>query len=100
MYKSQFAVLRKYETYMVFDGNGRQLCREYHAYGVRQMEWEGDLKIHSTKRGVKNMGMWERIQAHGAGDRTVDLGPFEPPFRAADREAVMRRAYRAFEERR
>ena len=43
--------------------------------------------------------MWDRVQAHLAGDADVDLGPFVPPFRRADREVAMRRAYQAFSER-
>ena len=44
------------------------------------------------------MGMWDRVQAYLAGDTSIDLGPFVPPFRPADRETAMRRAYRAFAE--
>ncbi len=99
MYRSQFAVLRKYETQMVFDGNGRQICGDYHAHGVKQAEWESELKAPPAKRGERRPGAWDRAQAFLAGDTDVDLGPFVPPFRLADREGAMRRAYRAFSER-
>ena len=99
MYRSQFAVLRKYENVMVFDGNGRQISGDFHAHGFLQAEWEAELKLTPTKRGEKKMGMWDRVQAHLAGDESVDLGPFVAPFRPADRELAMSRAYRAFAER-
>jgi hypothetical protein len=96
MYRSQFAVLRKYETVMVFDGNGRQISSDYHAHGFHQAEWEVGLKAAPTMRGEKSMGMWERVQAHLAGDASANLGPFVAPFRPADRELAMSRAYQAF----
>ena len=99
MYRSQFAVLRKYENVMVFDGNGRQISGDFHAHGFLQAEWEAELKLTPTKRGEKKMGMWDRVQTHLAGDESVDLGPFVAPFRPADRELAMSRAYRAFTER-
>lgn len=99
MYRSQFAVLRKYEFVMVFDGHGRQICGIHHAHGFKQAIWEAGLKTAPSQRGEKSMGMWERVQAHVAGDSGIDLGPFVPPFRPADRESAMRRAYRAFAER-
>jgi hypothetical protein len=99
MYRSQFAVLRKYEYVMVFDGNGRQICNVHHAYGFHQAQWEADLKRTPVRRGEESVGMWDRVQAYRAGDTSVDLGPFIPPFRPADRETAMRRAYRAFSDR-
>ena len=99
MYRSQFAVLRKYENQMVFDGNGRQLCGDHHAHGFLQAKWESELKSMPAKRGEKKMGMWERVQASLAGDGSIDLGPFVAPFRPADRELAMSRAYRAFAKR-
>lgn len=99
MYRSQFAVLRKYEHVMVFDSNGRQICGDFHAHGVMQVQWEAELKSSPARRGESKLGMWPRVQAFEAGDTDVDLGPFLPPFRRADRETAMRRAYRAFAER-
>jgi hypothetical protein len=99
MYRSQFPVLRKYESQMVFDRNGRQICGDYHAYGFKQAEWEAALKEAPSKRGQEKIKMWDRVQAYMAGDHSIDLGPFEPPFILADREAAMRRAYQAFSER-
>lgn len=99
MYRSQFPVLRKYESQMVFDAHGWQVCGDYHAYGIRQAAWEAELKAAPAVRGEKKVGLWDRIQASRTADAPVDLGPFEPPFRPADREAAMRRAFRAFKER-
>ena len=99
MYRSQFPVLRKYEYVTVFDGNGRQISGIHHNYGFHQRRWENDLKAAPTQRGEKKIGMWDRVQAYMAGDETVDLGPFVPPFTPADRETAMTKAYRAFEAR-
>jgi hypothetical protein len=99
MYRSQFAVLRKNETRTVFDGNGRQISGINHAFGFLQAQWEAELKTAPVKRGESRTGMWDRVQAYRGGDTTVDLGPFKSPFRPADRETAMRRAYRAFAER-
>ena len=99
MYRSQFAVLRKNENQMVFDGGGRQICAISHAYGYVQTLWEEENKSAPTVRGARNLGMWGRVQAHLAGEESVDLGPFVAPFRPADRERAMSRAYRAFSKR-
>ncbi len=100
MYKSQYAVLRKYEYAMVFDGNGRQIANDFHAHGFLQAVWEAELKEVPIKRGEQRIGMWGRVHAYQGGDTTVDLGPFKPPFRPADRETAMHaRAHRAFAER-
>ena len=99
MYKSQFAVLRKYEHAMVFDGNARQIAEDSKAYGFMQANWEAELKLTPVQRSGQRVGMWHRVQAYQGGETTVDLGPFKPPFRPADREIAMRRSYRAFTER-
>src|SRR5205823_1369776 len=85
MYRSQFGVLRKNENVMLFDAKGRQICGIHHAWGSRQARWEADLRTSPAIRGETNAGMWDRVQAHLAGDTSVDLGPFAPPFRPADR---------------
>jgi hypothetical protein len=99
MYRSQFAVLRKYEYVTVFDANGRQISSEHHNRGFKQAQWEAELKLAPAKRGEGRVGMWDRVQAYLAGDGDVDLGPFVPPFAPADREAAMSKAYRSFEKR-
>lgn len=99
MYRSQFAVLRKYEFVTVFDANGRQISGIHHNYGYHQQQWEDALKAAPTRRGERKVGMWDRVQAHMKGDTDVDLGPFVPPFVPADREKAMSTAYRAFQAR-
>ncbi|MCA1791718.1 MAG: hypothetical protein LC667_18260, partial [Thioalkalivibrio sp.] len=99
MYRSQFAVLRKYEHVTVFDTNGRQISGIHQNYGYHQQQWEDALKAAPTRRGEKKVGMWDRVKAHMAGDTDVDLGPFVPPFVPADREKAMSTAYRAFQAR-
>jgi hypothetical protein len=97
MYRSQFAVLRKYEFVTVFDANGRQISGIHHNYGYHQQQWEDALKGAPTRRGERRVGMWTRVQAYMAGDAEVDLGPFVPPFVPANRERAMSAAYRAFQ---
>jgi len=75
MYRSQFAVLRKYEGVTVFDSNGRQISGDYHAHGFIQVQWEADLKTSPAKRGEKPMGMWDRVKAHLAGETSIGLAP-------------------------
>lgn len=99
MYRSQFAVLRKYEYVTVFDANGRQISGIHHNYGYHQQQWEDALKAEPTRRGERKVGMWERVQAYMKGDTDVDLGPFVAPFVPADREKAMSTAYRAFQAR-
>ncbi len=99
MYRSQFAVLRKYEHVIVFDGNGHQIAGIHHAHGFHQAHWEAELKAEPARRGEKRVGAWDRVQAYLAGDTAVDLGPFVAPFRPAEREGAMGRAYRAFADR-
>jgi hypothetical protein len=96
MYRSQFAVLRKYETESVFDANGRQISGIHQAHGFHQARWESELRLQPSKRGETRQGMWARVQAYRGGETTVDLGPFIAPFRPADRESAMSQAYKAF----
>ena len=99
MYRSQFYVLRRYEYVTVFDGNGRQISEVFHNYGFHQARWEAEPSPTKLLPKDQKRGMWDRVQAHMAGDTSVDLGPFVPPFTPADREAAMSKAYRAFAER-
>jgi hypothetical protein len=97
IYSSQFPVLAKYEMETVFDALGRQIAGHWRNFGLLQAQWEAEHKA-GGRMGDKR-GMWQRVQDHLAGDPMVNLGPFVPPFRPADRETAMRRAYRAFEAR-
>ncbi|MEW6474310.1 MAG: restriction endonuclease subunit M [Actinomycetota bacterium] len=93
IYRSQFPVLRSYEHVMVFDSAGSQICGNHNAYGYDQALLEARAKAANTKGWVK---VWDRVLAWQAGDTSVDLGPFVPPFRPADRQAAMSAAYRVF----
>ncbi len=79
MYRTQFAVLRKYEFNMVFDAHGRKIAKDHQTAGVRQEK--DDWKL-----------VQEWIEAPGS----VDLRIYEPPFFKPDREKEMRVAYEEF----
>jgi hypothetical protein len=96
VYRAQFAVLLTYEHQMLFDGNGRQLCGDWHQHGYLQAELEAEAKANRTPGWVK---IWDRVQRHVAGEEDVDLDPFQPPFRSADRVAAMTHAYWTFVDR-
>lgn len=96
VYNSQFPVLRAYEYQMVFDAQGRQLCGDWHQYGILQAQLEAEAKETKARGWVK---IWDRVQAYLAGDQSVDLGPFVPPFQAADRVTAMTTAYEVFTQR-
>ncbi|HVX19128.1 MAG TPA: hypothetical protein VHA73_13945 [Acidimicrobiales bacterium] len=81
MYRTQFAVLRKYEYGMVFDAQGRKIAKDHQTAGVNQQK-----------------GDYERVQAFIAGD-DVDVAPYEPPFTRPDREKEMTQAYEVFQRR-
>ena len=84
---------------MVFDAAGHQLCGDAHAQGFSQTQLEARIKAAPIARGDVSLGVWARVQAHLSGNDSVNLAPFAPPFRPADREAAMQRAYRAFAKR-
>jgi hypothetical protein len=81
MYRSQFAVLRKYEYEMWFDANGRKIARDHHAHGQTQERPDYDA-------------LQVALEAGG-----VDFGRYKAPFVKADREAEMTRAYEVFAQR-
>lgn len=92
-YLSQFPVLLGYEHEMLFDANGRQLCGDWHQHGFLQASLEAEAKQNGNRGWVK---IWDRVQRYLDGDTDVDLGPFRPPFRPADRVAAMTHAYWTF----
>lgn len=79
MYRTQFAVLRKYEFNMVFDAHGRKIAKDHQTAGVRQEK-----------------GDWELVQQWLEAPGSVDLRIYEPPFFKPDREEEMRVAYEEF----
>lgn len=78
MYRTQFAVLRKYEYEMYFDANGRKIARDHHAHGQTQQkdDWESLVTALETD--------------------APSFGRYQGPFYKADREAEMTHAYNAF----
>jgi hypothetical protein len=96
VYRSQFPVLLGYEHQMLFDTNGHQLCGDWHQHGFLQAQLEAEAKESGARGWVK---IWDRVQQHLDGNTDVDLGPFEPPFRPADRVAAMTHAYWTFVDR-
>jgi len=89
-------VLVNYEAQMMFDANGRQVCGDWHQHGFLQARLEADAKASKPPGWRK---VWDRVQDHLGGDTSVDLGPFVPPFRPADRVAAMTHAYWTFVDR-
>lgn len=96
VYRAQFPVLLGYEHQMLFDAGGKQLCAYHHQHGYVQARLDADAKTAKTPGRTK---VWDRVQAHMAGDASVDLGSFVPPFRPADRIAAMAHAYWTFVDR-
>jgi hypothetical protein len=81
---------------MVFDGAGRQICGDHHQYGYLQAQLESEAKTN-RKQGWRSI--WDRVQDYIAGEKNVDLDPFVPPFRPADRVSAMNHAYSTFVDR-
>ena len=102
MYRTQFAVLRKYEYRMAFDAEGRKLCAYHQSAGYRQSQLQAQAKAGDMPKDWSNL--WKRYEAW-ADDPTLQAdtdfwrGHYTPPFTRPDREAEMTRAYRAFEAR-
>lgn len=96
VYRAQFPVLQAYEHQMFFDAEGRQICGNHNAHGYLQAKLEAEAKEQRPRGYVK---IWDRVLAYLDGDKSVDLGPFVPPFRRADREAAMTHAYWTFVDR-
>lgn len=82
MYRTQFAVLRKYEFNMYFDAEGRKIAKDHQARGVRQHEDD-----------------WERLQRWLADPGAVDMAPYVAPFTQPDREKEMTAAHEEFRRR-
>ncbi|MDZ5447075.1 type II restriction endonuclease subunit M [Micromonospora sp. 4G57] len=83
MYRSQFAVLRKYEWEMFFAPDGHKIGAETHNRGVRQTEDEAAI--------VK---AWKKAELTGASAPEISAGWVKP-----NREAEMTHAYHEFKRR-
>ena len=98
MYRAQFAVLRKYEFQMVFDGDGRKICGHYQSAGARQVRLQNQARSGELPPDWKSI--WRVYEQYEADPDSVDwLGYYTPPFYRPDREAEMTRAYNEFQRR-
>jgi len=98
MYRTQFAVLRKYEYAMAFDAEGRKICAHHQSAGYRQGQLQQEAK--DKKRGPKWKSVWKMFEQWEEDPDSVDWeGQYTPPFTRPDREAEMTRAYVEFQRR-
>ena len=95
MYRTQFAVLRKYEYAMAFDAEGRKVCQHHQSAGYRQAQLQAEAKDGLRDKRWKSV--WQMVLDDEEHPGSVDWeGQFTPPFVRPDREAEMTRAYEAF----
>jgi len=98
MYRTQFAVLRKYEHKMVFDSEGRKICGYHQSAGYRQAQLQEQAKAGDLPKEWTNL--WALYERWEDDPDSVDwMGHFTPPFYRADRETEMTRAYEEFQRR-
>jgi len=98
MYRTQFAVLRKYEYAMAFDSEGRKICAHHQSAGYRQAQLQQDAK--DKKRAPHWKSVWKMLEQWEEDPDSVDWeGQYFPPFTRPDREAEMTRAYNEFQRR-
>lgn len=95
MYRTQFAVLRKYEYAMAFDAEGRKICKHHQSAGYRQAQLQEQAKAGDLPKEWRSI--WSMVEAWEEDPSSVDFGGhFTPPFTRVDREAEMTRAYEEF----
>lgn len=95
MYRTQFAVLRKYEYAMAFDAEGRKVCQHHQSAGYRQAQLQAEAKDGLRDKQWKSV--WQMVLDEEEDPGSVDWeGHFTPPFVRPDREAEMTRAYEVF----
>ena len=93
IFRSQFPVLRKYESEMYFDAEGSRIARDHQVRGGVQRKDDYRL-LKEFEAGSDCEDLLERYKPFApAGERS---GPW---FYRADREAEMRAAYADFEQR-
>ena len=98
MYRTQFAVLRKYEYKMVFDAEGRKICGYHQSAGYRQSQLQDQAKNGELPKEWKNL--WKLYEQYEEDPASVDwLGHYTAPFTRADRESEMTIAYNEFQRR-
>lgn len=81
IYRTQFPVMRKYDSQDLFDANGRKVAEDV-------------AKLHRKLKPGQELSEEERTWTHPQSGATY---VFEYPFRILDREADMRAAYERFE---
>ncbi len=90
MYRSQFAVLRKYENQMVFDAEGRKICAFHQSTGYLQSRLQ---RLAMTGALPKEFGsIWSMRVAALDGIDDFNQGGFYPPLCEPTREAELRLA--------
>lgn len=95
MYRTQFAVLRKYEYKMVFDAEGRKICGYHQSAGYQQSQLQEQAKAGDLPPEWKNL--WLLYEQYEQDPSSVDWrGHYTAPFTRADREMAMTRAYNFF----
>jgi hypothetical protein len=98
MYRTQFAVLRKYEYAMAFDSEGRKICAHHQSAGYRQSQLQQEAK--DGARHPRWKSVWKMYEEWEEDPDSVDWeDQFFPPFTRPDREAEMTRAYIEFQRR-
>jgi hypothetical protein len=98
MYRTQFAVLRKYEHAMAFDAKGRKICAHHQSAGYRQAQLQQQAKDGELPRDWTNL--WKLYERYEDDPNSVDWrGEYTPPFYRPDREREMTRAHQAFTQR-
>jgi hypothetical protein len=98
MYLAQFPLLRRNESQMVFDSDGRSICRSGFAAHEHQLALQERAKTGDLPRSWTNL--WSLFDEYEKDPDFVDwLGYYTPPFYRPDREAEMTRAYSEFQRR-
>jgi hypothetical protein len=98
IFRTQFAVLRKYEYRMAFDSEGRKICAYHQSAGYRQVQLQEQAKNGQLPKEWSSI--WRLYEQYEAEPSSVDwLGHYTPPFYRPDREKEMTRAYEEFQRR-
>src|SRR5690606_3578787 len=99
MYRTQFAVLRKYEYAMAFDQEGRKVCQHHQSAGYRQSQLQQEAK--DSRRDPKWKNVWQLVLQEEEQPGSVDWeGQYTPPFVRPARESEMTRTSGVFRRRR
>ena len=98
LYRTQFAVLRKYEYSMAFDAEGRRICQHHQSAGYRQSQFQQQAKDGQLPKEWRSV--WNLYVKWQEDPDSVDWkGHYTPPFYRPDREAEMTAAFNEFQRR-